>query len=235
MTANEYFLGTDLLGADDIGVPAVIDDPNWGVPAVIDHPNWGVPFNVHDVLGIEHQFMHVLGLIDIKARQDELNQLKQPTIGIARVLLKYGQQVINDAISRAELPDPDAAMLLHPSRNTLPGPTKRQGVKDHLQWHANELAKYTDPNAFYPNANDLKQYVMMSYEESNAVDVGNAQLDVIWGQMWAEIVDALARLPGDLAKKVSDITPSWVKWAIVGGVSAAALLGGAVLYLAIKR
>src|SRR6185369_1268465 len=51
----------------------------------------------------------VLGMIDIASRQREMNTLKKPTVGISQTLLKYGQQVINDAITKgASLPGPTA-------------------------------------------------------------------------------------------------------------------------------
>lgn len=175
----------------------------------------------------------VLGMIDVGARAKEMNDLKQPTVSIARVLLKYGQQAIDMAIVQASKPRAASMYLGQPT--TLPGATARQEVKDHLQWHSKELLKYTDPNAFYPNADDLKKYVLAAYGEANAVEEGNAALDVMWGQMWAEIVDAISRLPKDIADKVSSSMPSWLKWTLIGGASAIGLTLSLALYSYLKK
>jgi hypothetical protein len=212
--SNDYFLGTDLLGAEIVEKPFVVDDPDWGKPLVMGEV---------DILGIEHQFMHVLGFIDMGQAQNRMDDLKVVTIGVAQALLKGGYDAINGAISGAKQP------FYKPN---LPGDTARQTALGKLNWHRDNLAKFVDKTAPYPNANDLKKWVMQSYIEANAVEEGALYISQAWGAMWAEIESEIAKLPQkfrDAAKKaIETVTgvPVW-GWALVG-VGAVSIVGGIV-------
>lgn len=162
----------------------------------------------------------VLGMLDIGAAQLKMNALpKQLPAAMAQPLLKYGQQVIDQAIELA-------------TEKNLPGPTARKEVKDHLAWHANELGKLAmTPSAIYGSAADLEHWVMEAFIESNAVEEGAAWVDGAWDRMWAEIEANLAALPAKVQQAVQDAAnyavetttglPLWA-WSLIiaGGVAA---------------
>lgn len=134
----------------------------------------------------------VIGMFDIQARQRDMNKLQQVPVSVAHSLLKWGQQVIENAILVA-------------NDKGLPGPTARKNVDDHLAWHQTALLKETNPSAMYTPGQDLKQWVMRAFIEANAVEEGSQALDSAWSQMWSEIADNLAALPAAVAKKVGDV------------------------------
>lgn len=186
---------------------------------------------VDEILGDD-----VLGFIDVQSRQREMNAIKQVPVSVADVLVKRGQEAIDYAIRMAKRFDPDAAMIPFAKQKTLPRESARDNVYWKLKWHADELKKYVGkPNEIYPHGNDLKKWTIEAYVEANAVDAGSAYIDAAWAQMWREIADALAKLPKDLADKVNNIMPTWVKAVI--GVSAVVVAAGVGVgvYTRVKR
>jgi hypothetical protein len=187
---------------------------------------WPEDEDIDDVYG------DVVGAEDIAARQKQMNNLKPVTIGIAKILLKYGQQAIHKAIEGAKQPW---------YRADLPGETARQTALGKLQWHANAIAAAgTDQNAPYASAADLKKWVMQSFIEQNAVEEGNAAAAQMWSLAWddykemmaevavaiaalpKEIVQAIAKLPGQAFEALTGI-PSWAFY--VGTVALVGLVG----------
>lgn len=198
--SQDYFVGCDCMGADDVGVPFYDDAPDIGVPYVMGDDE--------DVLGMEHQFAHILGYIDIQQSQRRMNELKVVTVGVAQALITGGFEAVDGAIKTA------AAKKL-PNQKTL------DNVRWKLIWHRDNLAKFGDRNAPYPDANDLKKWVMQSFIEANATEEGALYIDSAWTRMWNEISAEIAKLPqkvrDEASKAVQNITglPVWA-WALVG-------------------
>lgn len=242
---SDYFIGVDVLGADDWGVPTEIVDPAWGVPTEIEDPAFGVPvyvsgddialrsmMDVMKQIDLDRDF--VVGMEDISARQQEMNQLKQVPVRVANVLLKHGLAAINGAIADAKQPW---------YRPDLPGGTARNNALGHLQWHQNTLsglAGKLDDN--YASGDDLKKYVMQAFIEANAVSEG-ASTSVVsfptwseWKKMWTEIGEELAKLPAEMRKAAFSATnwlvrsvtglPIWA-WGVIG-LTGLLIIGGVV-------
>lgn len=177
-----------------------------------------------DILGAMYPYgggdVTVLGMFDIAARQKDMNSLKQMPVSIAQILLKNGQQVISRAILVANM-------------MKLPGPTARKNCSDHLQWHADTLAKLaSSPNMLYASGDDLKKWVMQAFIEENAVEEGAAYLDQAWGQMWAEIGQKIAELPANVAAAVSEAAEgaaTMSKW-VIGGIVVVVCFVGLLAY-----
>lgn len=209
---DSYFDGVDAMGAeDDIGVPFVDNDPSIGVPYIMGDV---------DILGIEHQFAHVLGYIDIAQSQRRMNELKTVTIGVAQALLTGGFEAIDGAIRTAK-------------DKKLPNLKTLDNARWKLIWHRDNLAKFGDRNAPYKDANDLKKWVMQAFIEANAVEEGALYIDSAWTRMWNEISAEIAKLPQkvreEASKAVQNITglPVWGWIALSAG---ALLLVGGVIY-----
>lgn len=156
-----------------------------------------------------------------------MNTLKQVPVSVAHILLSSGQKTINDAITKA-------ASLGSVFTGTLPGGSARSNCAAHLKWHETELQKYTDLNVMYPNADDLKKWVMQSYVEANAVEEGASWIANSWSLMWSEIGKAISELPVAIASKINETAssllglPSWgIGLAVVG-------FAGIVGYLYLK-
>ncbi len=171
----------------------------------------------------------VIGMFDIGNAQRNMNDLKPVTIEIARILLRGGQDAINGAINGAKQPW---------YKSDLPGETSRKEVAGKLQWHADNLTKFSasSPTMVYPSGDDLKKWVMQAYIEANAVEEGAAYLDDSWQKMWNEISSKLKAMPraalsasGDVVETVTGV-PVWA-WAL-GGVGVVTLLGFAIYKLA---
>jgi hypothetical protein len=171
-------------------------------------------------------------MIDIGARQNEMNSIKQVPVSVAQALVKGGQTAIEGAILGSKQPW---------YKSDLPGETSRKNVQAHLQWHAFEIAKLAGtPNAMYKSGEDLKKYTMLAFQESNAVEEGAAYLDKAWTSMWSEIAAALAALPKEVAKKVGEVAsglltglmPVW-GWALLGVGVLGTLIAG--LYFGGRR
>jgi hypothetical protein len=147
-----------------------------------------------------------------------MNTLKDVTIGIARAMTRRGKQVALETIALAE-----GGML----QRSLPGITSLKNTLGHVQWHEDNLGKFSDPTVIYPNSADLKKWVMQSFIDANAVEEGRAMQGVIWNAMWTEIgeelakmpakvVQAIVKLPGQALEAVTGI-PAWAWW-VGGGV-----------------
>jgi hypothetical protein len=169
---------------------------------------------VDDVLG---ELAEVLGMFDIGKAQQLMNGLKPVSVGVARALVRGGQQVIAVAQTVAHARDlPDIKTLA-----TTAG---------HLQWHADKLAKLKDEKAIYSSGDDAKKWAMQAFIESNAVEEGAAYLDEAWTAMWQEIGTRLAELPKDIVQTIAQLPgkafeaatgiPSWAFY-----VGTAALVG----------
>lgn len=128
----------------------------------------------------------ILGEYDIAAHQRQLNTLKQVTVSIGRALLRGGQQVARQTIKSAQ-----GGWF----ERELPGLTSLKKTQGHLDWHAAELAKQSDPTAIYAPGQDLKKWVMQAFIDSNAIEEGRAYQEQIWQDMWTEIGEELAKLP----------------------------------------
>ncbi len=143
------------------------------------------------------------------ARQRQMGALKQVPVSVARALLRGGQDAISHAKSVA-------------AAKSLPGSTDRDTVFYKLQWHQNELAKLSDPNAMYAPGNDLKTWVTAAFRESDVADIGAGWIANAWNVMWSDIGKAIAALPAllrdEMKKAVENITgvPLWAL--AVGGV-----------------
>lgn len=137
----------------------------------------------------------VIGMLDVGALQQQFNGLKQVPVSVARIFVQSGTDAINHAISVAN------------SKHSIitgdfPGGNDRAQVQGKLQWHANNLQSFTDPNAMYTSGDDLKHWVFESFAESNAADEGAAWIDSVANSMWTAVKQAMAALP----KEVSDAT-----------------------------
>ena len=179
----------------------------------------------------------VIGAFDIQQSQRQMDTLKQVTVGIAKVLVKRGQQVANETILQAKgvstAADALAVATSGGVTSDLPGITSLKNTLGHLNWHANALAKLSDASAIYSSGDDLKKWTMQAWIDANSVEEGRERQQEIWTEMWVEIGDAVAKLPAKLAKAVAAIPgqlieavtgiPVWV-W-IVGGVTILGLVG----------
>lgn len=177
----------------------------------------------------------VLGAEDIAARQHQMNNLKPVTVSVAKVLLKYGQQAINKAITGAKQPW---------YRADLPGDTNRKNVQGKLQWHAAAIAALgnSDQNALYKSEADLRKWVMQAFIEENAVEEGNAQAAQMWSlawsdweNMWVEVGVALAALPKQVLEAAGTYSRELVNTAVKSAtglptwVITTGIIGGAFL------
>ncbi len=149
-----------------------------------------------------------------------MNSLKLFTVAIARSVVKHGIQVANETIGSAENAD-------------LPGITSLRKTLGHLAWHADELAKQSDPTAIYAPTSDLKNWAIAAFVDANAVEEGSGRASQLWSSMWTEIGDELARMPAKIVATVAAVPgqifeaatgfPSWVLW--VGGAVAFIVVG----------
>lgn len=164
----------------------------------------------------------VLGMFDFNIEQRRMDAIKQVPVSVAQALLQGGMAAINGAIAGAKQSWYKA---------DLPGNNSRSNVLGHLQWHASALAPLVmTPNAMYSSGDDLKSWVLAAYREANAVEAGAAYLESAWNTMWADIARAIAALPKEIADKISEIMPAYLKWGLGIGAGLLVLLGGAVVY-----
>lgn len=157
-----------------------------------------------DMLGADET---LVGEYDIADKQRQMNSIKRVTVSIARALLRGGQQVAAATIETAK-----GGFL----QRELPGITSLKKTASHLDWHAAELAKMSDPTAFYGPGEDLKKWTMQAFIDSNAVEEGRVRQEQIWQDMWTEIGAALIALPGDVAQGVGKAVGQVVKAAAAG-------------------
>ncbi len=156
-----------------------------------------------DMLGAET----LVGEYDIAAKQQQMNSIKRVTVSIARALLRGGQQVAAATIETAK-----GGFL----QRELPGITSLKKTASHLDWHAAELAKMSDPTSFYAPGEDLKKWTMQAFIDANSVEEGRASQEQIWQDMWTDIGAALIALPGDVAQGVGKAVGQVVKAAAAG-------------------
>ena len=135
----------------------------------------------------------VLGAFDVGATRRDLDRIKPMSVSQAKVLLKYGQQVIDSAIKAAakmRAPSPwgtivPIAML---KNSAVPQQdSKRSEVYWKLKWHEDALSKLFAPGAVYGAADDLKKWVQQAFIEFNAVQEGTAYAEENWNAMLNEI------------------------------------------------
>lgn len=185
-------------------------------------------FVVEDPSSDFYKPAYVIGLFDLGSETKKMQALRPVTVEIAHLLVKYGQQVIAEAIATANQPwyKPD-----------LPGKTSRAEVAEHLQWHVDNLTKYADQLALYPSGDDLKAWALRSFIESNSVEAGNARMGAAWVALWAEIRDALVRIPKETLKALGGAAGGLAEgvlgmpvWAIGLGAVAAVALAGTLAY-----
>jgi hypothetical protein len=148
----------------------------------------------------------VLGAFDITAAQRQMNTLKQVTVGIARAMVRSGKQVCDETMKIAK-----GGLF----ERTLPVVETLKKNASHLDWHAAELAKQSDPTAFYAPGDDLKKWVMQAFVDSNAIEEGRATQSAIWDEMWTEIGAELAKMPSKIAKAVAAL-PGQIVEAVTG-------------------
>lgn len=165
-----------------------------------------------------------------KARAD-VDGLKPVTTEIASIMLRGGLVAINGAIAGAKQPW---------YRPDLPGNTRRSDVLGKLRWHVDNLRKFEESSKIvYPQAADLKKWVLEAFVEANAVEEGAAYLDTAWKKMWDEIAEALRRVPKEILKaagvgfsalvEAATGIPLWGWGLILTGTAAAV---GTTIYLA---
>lgn len=107
---------------------------------------------------------------DIASAQRQMNALKNVSVKAARVLIRGGLGIIDEALAAGE----------------LGGKTSRENVRGHLKWHEDAANKISDLKASYPHANDLKDWVMRAYVESFAA--GKAEkVGSTWADMWKDV------------------------------------------------
>lgn len=185
-----------------------------------------------DVLGAD--FAPTIGdaaTFDVQDSQRKFNAIKQMTYGMARTILKGGQDAINGAIAAAAKKPHLASYFLLPvavaeitaameTGTTLPRGTARKNVWWKLKWHEDQIAKSTSDSDLYPYADDLKKWVQEAFIESNAVSDGAQYADQVYSKMWDDVADNITNLPKDVRDKVS-ASVSWLTgfplWAWVGG------------------
>jgi len=166
----------------------------------------------------------LVGEYNIQSSQRQMNTIKQVTVAIGRAMVKGGQKVASETIASAE-----GGWL----QKELPGVTSLKNTQGHLQWHADAIAKLSDPTAIYASGDDLKKWCMQAFIDANAVEEGRARQEQIWSDMWTEIGAALAALPAAVAKTIVSLPgkafeavtgiPSWIFW--IGGAAVFVLLG----------
>jgi hypothetical protein len=171
-----------------------------------------------DVLGasyVQHG-MVVVGAFDLNDLWRRMNTVKQPTVGIARILLRDGQATA--------------------ARTKTQGATMRDAAERDktywaLDWHAKELAKATDANAIYAPGDDLKKWVAQAYIDANSVEEGASWADANMSRMWSDIGAAIAALPQKVRDTVESAATALVPWYVwLGG----AVLVGGVLWAAYR-
>jgi hypothetical protein len=201
---SAYLVGCDVLGDD------------WGTPVLVKDASWGKPVMVHGEL---------VGYFDLNVIQKDMNALKTITVGMAQSMLAGAQNVINQAIAKA-------------NADNLPGATDRANVYWKLNWHQGTLANLAaTPNAIYASGADLEHWCVQAFIEANSVEAGADWIDQAWSQMWAEIQSKIVALPAEVrhavataaSNTVEDVTglPIWAWIAISVGALG---LGGLILY-----
>jgi hypothetical protein len=196
---------------------------------------------------------------DIATAARQMDSLKVVPVGVAKALLKGGQNAINWAIAGAVkkinlstwFPPALALQIaanvtdLIQQGSSLPGATNRSNVYWKLQWHQNALKTAGADSITYTAADDLKKWVMQAFIEANAVAEGTQVMGAAWSDMWTDAYAAIAAMPAqagaaivEVRKQVGDIVNNVVEsgtgiplwgWALIGGVT----LGG-VIYVASK-
>lgn len=197
---------------------------------------YGEEVDIDDVVG------DVIAGYDLGVWRKQMNSLKQVPVSIALVLLKYGQQAIDYANQTAAIVDLAQAQI--PFTQKLPGATRRAEVTGKLRWHKDQLATLApsalslaltggNPEALkanmakmsatYVSGSDLREWVLQSFIEANAVREGVSALSTMWDDMWTEIIEALKKLPVAVAKAAGNVVKEvqWyakaATWLIIGG------------------
>lgn len=161
----------------------------------------------------------------VNDRAIQMGKLREVPVSVANSLLKGGQNAIQQAMLTAAVSD-------------LPGQSAREKVYWKLQWHADNLKKFTKPDQIYPSGDDLKNWVLQAFTEWDAAVEGAEALNDAWWQMWKDIGANLAALPVSVAKAASSLARSaedaaknvawyakWTYWIAIG----AAVLGVGII------
>ncbi len=101
-----------------------------------------------------------------------------------------------------------------------------------MLWHDNELSKYGDPTAIYPNGDDLKKWTMQAFIDANSVEEGRSEQEMIWTALWTEIGEELAKMPPKIFQAVAKL-PGQVVEAATGIPAWAFYVGGGVLLIGV--
>lgn len=184
--------------------------------------------------------MSIVGAFDVAATIHDLDRIKPMSVSQAKVLVQYGQKVIDAAIKAADSAprtSPLWTIALGPlvesatKTQVLPGDASRQSVKWKLAWHSDALSKLFSPTAPYGAADDLKKWVQQAFIEFNAAEEGSGYAQANWDAMISDLKNkavGVIEAPGKFIETVS-ATPWWV-WAIVGTVGLGAVGGGYVFW-----
>lgn len=188
-----------------------------------------------DVLGSARV---VFGAFDLGVIQHALDRIKPMSVAQAKVLVSYGQKVIDAAIKAADAAprtSPLWTVALGPlasyamSSGPLPGDASRQNVKWKLAWHQDALSKLFSPQAPYGAADDLKTWVRQAYIEWNASEEGSKYAQANFDAMLDEVMNRTLKVleaPGKIMDKVTEMP--WWGWAIIGTVGLG-VVGGTML------
>jgi hypothetical protein len=135
----------------------------------------------------------VVGAFDIQSQTRDFKNLKIVPVSAAQTMLAAGQDAINAAISNAKNKE---RMFSGP----LPRGSARENVMWKLRWHADNIAKLgLGQNDLYPNADDLKKWVLEAFMEANAVDGEPDQWTSVWANkfsaMMVKIGQQIAAIP----------------------------------------
>jgi hypothetical protein len=160
---------------------------------------------------------------DLQQAQQQMNSIKQVTIGIAQGLLGGGQRAIDRArelATKYNLPDSGRSLG-----------KDRESIYWKLKWHADELAKHrSEPStSLYASGEDLKSWVIQAFIACNAAEQGqetNEEMTTgqMWADMWIVVGKEAAKLPGELRHAISaaieTVTgiPTWVFWVTGGAI-----------------
>jgi hypothetical protein len=175
----------------------------------------------------------VLGAFDIQSQTRDFKNLKIVPVSAAQTMLAAGQDAINTAISNAKNKE---RMFSGP----LPRGSARENVMWKLRWHADNIAKLgLGQNDLYPNADDLKKWVLEAFMEANAVDGEPDQWTSVWANkfsaMMVKIGQQIAAIPAAalaIAKESLAKAETTAKWTLGITLGVVGLVGYAAYKIA---
>ena len=185
---NDYLRGIDIICEDVVNDESVVGA--WYKP-------WTWGDSEEDYTFVETPTFDA-GMKRLSILTKEMAKLKNMTVAQAGVLVQAGLIAVNDAIREAarqkkipfwtRLMPITWAFAEFKASQIPPSSTARQKVYWKLDWHRKEIEKLVSmPNALYPYANDLKNWVAQAYVEEVTKKEAGEFIDDLWLAMWKEI------------------------------------------------